>query len=346
MLFNKRFRERRRGELRAYLTQLGVMFALLTIFSPAGAAENPLELYARPVQPVTLPDGRRINWVCRGKSGPTVILEAGHAASSIAWIKVQSRLEGQVRACAYDRAGMGFSDPGPNPRDLAHLADDLKQALRAARLKPPYILVGHSLGGLAVRYYASLHPDEVAGLVLVDPSSPRQDARLYAVLGRTPPDLNAGRRACLQAAERGELVPEGPLYGKCVGEAPAGWPEPMRAARAALRRTPAYHRTLVSEFETLAGADSDQIEASRRSFGAMPLIVLTAGKPLENPSLPSPYREQVAALLVAMRDEAAALSTRGENRLIPNSGHNMQTDDPDAVARAILEVAAAARARR
>ncbi len=120
--------------------------------------------------------GRRLRLVCEGPAaapGPLVVLEAGAFGFAADWAAVQDRLAAEgVRSCAYDRAGMGFSDPGPSPRDGLATDADLHALLTKAGLPAPYILVGHSMAGLRVRLFARRHPGEVAGLVLVDAASP------------------------------------------------------------------------------------------------------------------------------------------------------------------------------
>lgn len=118
----------------------------------AAAAES------RPGRLAQLQDGRRLNLVCSGRGAPTVILESGFGATSGAWYKVRPALARGVRVCAYDRAGSGFSDPGPLPRDGAAIVRDLDQALTAAKIVGPYVLVGHSAGGLYARLFAARRP--------------------------------------------------------------------------------------------------------------------------------------------------------------------------------------------
>src|SRR6185312_2683799 len=125
----------------------------------------------------SLPDGRRLHVSCVGGGAPTVVLESGLGLPMTVWSKVQPRLAPHFRVCAYDRAGYGTSDPGPMPRDASHVATDLASLLEAERLPPPYVLVGHSLGGEFVRLFAAEHPDQVVGLVLVDPYFKGEDAK-------------------------------------------------------------------------------------------------------------------------------------------------------------------------
>ena len=120
--------------------------------------------------------GRRLRIVCQGPQAPRepiVILEAGAFGFAADWGVVQDKLAAQgVRSCAYDRAGLGFSDPSPAPRDGLNIASDLEKLLTAARIPGPYVLAGHSMGGLRLRQFAARNPDKVVGLVLVDAVTP------------------------------------------------------------------------------------------------------------------------------------------------------------------------------
>ena len=130
--------------------------------------------------------GRSLHVHCVGHGTPTVLLEAGHGADGGTWQRVQTDIAKQTRACAYDRAGLGFSDKPGKPRAVADALQDLRALLATARITGPYVLVGHSIGALYVRLYAAAHPDEVAGMVLVDGSMEDEDLREWSLL---PPEL-------------------------------------------------------------------------------------------------------------------------------------------------------------
>src|ERR687897_2419342 len=108
---------------------------------------------------------------CVGQGGPTVVLDAGSGGFSAQWVRVQRQVSGTTRVCAYDRAGMGWSEMGPDPRDAKQISSELHTLLSKAGIDGPHVLVGHSFGGLYMQTYAARYPDEVAGVALVDSSA-------------------------------------------------------------------------------------------------------------------------------------------------------------------------------
>lgn len=119
-------------------------------------------------------DNRRVEYALSGNGGKTVVFENGLGGTMDWWAKVLPELGGNVTAFAYNRPGYGNSEPASTPRDGQHIAEELRLLLRAKHLPPPYILVGHSLGGLYMQLFARLHPDEVSALILVDSTHPEQ----------------------------------------------------------------------------------------------------------------------------------------------------------------------------
>jgi pimeloyl-ACP methyl ester carboxylesterase len=146
--------------------------------------------------------GARLFLDCRGAGPQTVVLDSGLGVDSTAtWAAVRPAVARFARVCQYDRAGMASSPPGPRPRTSQRMVDELRALLRAAKVAPPYVLVGASFGGLNAQLFASEHPREVAGIVLVDGLHPDLDRRIEAILGRR---ASAARRAAL--ARNGEGV--------------------------------------------------------------------------------------------------------------------------------------------
>lgn len=295
---------------------------------------------AAPGRLVRLADGRRINFRCSGAGSPTVLLEGGFAATSLAWWKVQPHVATTNRVCAYDRAGYGFSDPGPMPRDGPAVARDLDAALRTARIAGPFVLVGHSAGGLYVRLFADRRPRDVVGMVLVDPSVEHQEQRFTAAAGRAvggTAGIAARVERCLKAAQEGALPSADPALAGCTPSRRLGQSDEVYRVRLAeALRAPTW-ATQLSEISTLWTSTSNAVEAGRRSYGAMPLIVLTAGRS---------YPGAAGMFWSALHAEIAVRSTRGSSRVVADSSHMMMVDRPDAIVAAIAEIVAAGRSPR
>ncbi len=296
------------------------LVAVAALFAVAASAPD------AGIDRVRLPDGRQIALRCTGSGSPTVLLEGGWGADSRAWSKVQPLIAATSRVCSYDRAGMGASDPGPLPRDGAAIARDLDTALRAARIAAPFVVVGHSAGGLYVRLFADRRPADVVGMVLVDPSVEHQDARLSAVFGPgagSTAGLRARSAACLAVA---------------TGKRPPTAAAPVRCDPTTPAKT---YATEVAELDSLWGATSDEVAAGRDRYGALPLIVLTAGD--TNAALPDRARRVVDRVWAGLHDELAERSTVGVRQTVTGTGHLIPRDRPDAIAAAVAEVIAAAR---
>jgi pimeloyl-ACP methyl ester carboxylesterase len=139
---------------------------------------------------VDIGGGRSLLIECTGTGSPTVVLEAGYGGSSQNWSQVAPALGHTTRTCAYDRAGLGSSLPMPGVHDAGDEIRDLDRLLRAARIPPPYVLVGHSYGGLLVRLFAGAHPGDTAAVVLVDAMGRDQTRRQLRVWPRpVAPDV-------------------------------------------------------------------------------------------------------------------------------------------------------------
>lgn len=166
-----------RSLLRALRYLLAAEFIMLLIIAVLGAryearsAARDRQLYAPPGRLVDV-GGYRLHLDCAGEGGPTVVMDAGLVGSWLDWRRVQPEVARFTRVCAYDRGGYGWSDPSPRPRTPDVIAEELHTLLERAGEKPPFVLVGHSLGGLNVRAYAERYRDQVAGLVLVDSAHP------------------------------------------------------------------------------------------------------------------------------------------------------------------------------
>ena len=153
-----------------------VVLAAIAVIYHAFGTEIYRRIYPPPGELVDV-GGHSLHISCVGEGSPTVFLESGSGATSVDWANIQPEVANTTRVCAYDRAGSGWSEPGPGPGDPQQIAGELHTLLGNAGIDGPYVLVGHSFGGLYVRMYAELYPNEVEGMVLVDSSHPEQSAR-------------------------------------------------------------------------------------------------------------------------------------------------------------------------
>jgi pimeloyl-ACP methyl ester carboxylesterase len=311
--------------------------------------------YVRPHELVEV-GGRRLNLVCMGSGSQTVLFEAGGSDWSLIWSLVQPETAKRFRACAYDRAGLGYSDPAPLPRGPIAIVDDLKALVTAARLTTPFILVGHSLGGFNAKLYSVLHPEDVAGLVLVDPSEERQDERSRSfIYGRFGARLAARSelsgtnflsylleryRRCARLADAGPLDPASIDYRRC-SDPPREPLGPLIAKeRARVQVTSNYQRAQASEILNSVYGGQGGDAAYQALFrpgvlGSRPLIVLTHGDYDAKDELEAMDHEA----MVRLHRQTARLSRAGLQRTVAGSSHNIEIDRPEAVIQAIEEVA-------
>lgn len=281
--------------------------------------------------------GRTLNIHCTGEGSPAVILDSGNGDPGMAWSHIQPEIAKLTRACWYDRAGEGWSDAGPFPRTSEAMARDLHELLRRADIPAPYVLVGHSLGGMNARIYNGLYPGDVAGAVLVDAAhedEPRRAPEFMLAPFRPPRYL---WRPIWVAGQTMRAVGLIRLMTPRV-ELPA---EPERRTREqvvqALRQQP---KALATQAD--ASLPESYAQAERAGgFGDRPLIVLTRGK-VEMPPNPTEIdREYAAYTQISMHEiqpKLARLSTRGRQVIVKQSGHRMHEDAPEAVIAAVREV--------
>ena len=180
------------------------MVVLLAVQTAAGAAPGDA-VYSAPGTIEPAADGARLNFYCMGAGSPTVIFESGWEDWAPAWAVVQPQVAKWTRACSYDRAGAGFSGPGPMPRTSVRIAEELHGALHHAGITGPYILVGNAFGGDPARTFAALYTAELAGLVLVE-----ADASDLEPKAMQDDDHRANARTsrgCARAAMRSRQVP-------------------------------------------------------------------------------------------------------------------------------------------
>jgi pimeloyl-ACP methyl ester carboxylesterase len=307
--------------------------------------------YASTADAVRLPDGRMLNFVCMGEGSPTVILTPGLGNLSFdSWAAVQPAMAKTTRVCAWDRPGFALSDGSPVPQTVATTTADLEAALVGGKIAGPYVMVGHSLGAFESLLFADRHPEQVAGMVLLDPSFPDQTERM-ARIGMPTPNQSANPgvalfRQCAADIRSGVVRFGGADPNRCFAFPPF-WPPELVQALGEKMMNPIQFESMAS---FVAAEHSRIVVNPARSYGDMPLIVLTAT--LEPPPPPGASAEMVAALAARTiewnkgHDELAALSSRGVNTPVPGGDHRLQASRPQVVIDAVEAVVAEARAAR
>jgi pimeloyl-ACP methyl ester carboxylesterase len=296
-----------------------------------------MDVYAKPQTLMPVTRRRRLNLRVSGEGSPTVILAAGYLGLMIDWALVQPYV--RARTVSFDNAGLGFSDAARGPRTSTAIVEDLRTALRGAGIDPPYVLVGHSAGGLRMRLFAARYPDEVVGLVMVDTVLADWEQRLY---GGACPSLaqdRAAYRKLLRMSLARTLRPASPEYIEHIGLPRPGLSAAVNEAFHEMWTRPSYVRTAISESLHLNASTAEEAAADRRALGDMPLTVLSAGQIASSPMIQTASQ---ADGWYAMHDEIAALSTRSLRRTV-DCGHNIPVERPRDVVDAIRDVLAMAR---
>jgi pimeloyl-ACP methyl ester carboxylesterase len=254
--------------------------------------------------------GHKLHIDCTGTGSPTVVLEPGLGEPSTAMAWIAPAVATTTRVCVYDRAGRGRSESAGAPRDGVETAVDLHNLLTNAGERGPFVLAGHSAGGIYVLNYAHLYPQQVAGVVLLDSMHPEQ----YTKIASWPAFYEMFRRASAVLPSVSRLGIGRAMYASAYGDLPARARDEQRAFWA----TPRHSRSVRDEFSQLRTAMAEA--RSLTTLGNKPLVVLTAEKDAEGGWM-------------AAQNELAALSTNTIHQFLPNATHSMLTEDRDTAAR-------------
>lgn len=290
-------------------------------------------------------EGRSLHLLSMGEGSPAVIFESGLMSTVLCWQDVQRQIAKDTRAVSYDRAGLGWSSPGPTPRDAEQIVNELRVLLDQAHVPAPVILVGHSFGGLTTRLFAARYPEQVAGLVLIDPVVPgewnpasehnqkriRTGAKILwraSVLSRLGVIrfvsflLRAGVKPLAEPLVR--LMSKGAPKGDGTSSSPLFWnlPSSERAMAPVFWVQPKFTETIASQLENLPRSAAQVAAAD--DLKEVPMTVISAAN--------TPARRRTEHIATAQ------LSSCGKHLTATQSGHWVVMDEPDVVLQAIREM--------
>jgi pimeloyl-ACP methyl ester carboxylesterase len=310
---------------RALLWLVVALLALAVVGAiyQAIATERAERAYPPPGEMVDV-GGHSLHINCVSQGGPTVVLDAGLGDMSAQWVWVLREVSDTTRVCAYDRAGMGWSETGPEPRDAKQISSELHTLLTKAGIEGPYVLVGHSFGGLYMQTYAARYPDEVAGVVLVESSHPEQFSHRPGTRESYEP-----QKQILDVASLLARIGIVRLLYK-LGAAPPELPHQQRAQITAL--SPSTRQVSTYALELRATPQSTTQTRNLRSLGDKPLAVVSAGT--QEPEW------------LELQDDLATLSPNSMHRVVKGATHTSvvyERSDAQASSAAIVEVVAAVR---
>ncbi|MBI2411239.1 MAG: alpha/beta hydrolase [Candidatus Kerfeldbacteria bacterium] len=285
-------------------------------------------------------DGHKMHIYCTGvvqPDAPTIILDAGNGRSSLDWSLVQPELSKTTRVCSFDRSGYGWSEPATTPRTGKNIVDEEKQMLEVAGITGPYILVGHSGGGMYARIFAKYYPQDVAGLVLVD------SAAVSADTFKPLEDLENAQWQQYYVMKTLATFNILPILGKIGGDKvipdfvqklPEEYHEPYLASIA----RPAYFNVMKAEGDELSTKDDEvwQELNSITNLGNIPIVVLSAQATFAETA--GPTAKEVDEYLAKTQKDLLKLSTNSKQVIAEKSNHDIHLDQPELVIQVVQDV--------
>lgn len=313
---------------------LGLLAVPVIVLLLSGArAKARLRRQYPPIGQLVDIDGYRLHMHVEGKGSLTVVLDSGAGGIGLGWELVRPAIAKVTRVVAYDRAGLGWSDPSPRPRDAVTMAEELHALMHHGNIPGPYILVGHSLGGPIARQFAARYPNEVAGLVMVDSAHEQQVKRFPERLVKTMQSM-MGMFSVMRLLSRigvfslnPKMVPLGDR-----GRLPARVAD---TARAVIASSDNHLKATIAETKNVNAAQTQPV----KTLGDLPLTVISHGQldavpPGIGPEIRGEYERTWQELQV----EITSLSSRGRRLVAERSGHNILFDQPEMIIQSVLEM--------
>lgn len=300
-----------------------LFLALLLASSQLVGQEQPLSTDISEI------NGRSQYLSCLGEGSPTIIIDAGMGEWSLHWLGVQAQLGEVTRTCVYDRAGYGYSEMSDVPRDAQNIVDELHTLLMTREIEPPYVLLGHSLGGVHMRVFAHQYPDETTALVLVD--SPNAEHVLPKEVRQFMEESYA------QFPELAEIAAQGFMQAEQM-PVPPYMPDELALQYQEQIATESFFATLYGEYVAL-DKSMEQI-ADLNDFGDLPILVIAAGLP--DDLLPAELMEVTATehflSWLPGQHSLTDLSSNSQIIIAEDSRHHIQFDQPDIIVDAVTAI--------
>jgi len=279
--------------------------------------------------------GYRLHMHVEGVGVPTVILDAGAGGIGLSWELIRPAIAKMTRVVTYDRAGLGWSDPSPYLRDAATMALELHSMLTNANVKAPYILVGHSLGGVVARQFAAKYPNEVAGLVMVDSAHEQQMKHFPGAVVKMVKSMK-GMFAIMKLMSKLGIFALKPNLISIGGNGKLS-KDLVSQMQSVMASSKSHAEAMVAESESVYAARTQPVS----TLGDLPLTVISHGQ-LDGeavpPSLGQKVRDDYEAAWQKLQVEITSLSTRGRRIVAEKSGHNVIFDQPEIVIESVLEM--------
>ena len=349
--------------MRKWVRRISYVFLTLLVlallggftYEQVGRAKDASQLPPRVGEAVDI-GGRTLNLYCSGQGTPTVILETGGNSPGYSWLLLQSKMAVFTRACWYDRAGVGWSDPPSSPRTSASVASDLHEALQRAGVLPPYVMAGGSVGGEYVRIYTARYPSDVAGLVLVDSASPDMHEPDFYL---TPANRISGGARHLFCVALPIIARFGVLRFVAGRERRPPPPDLTPEQGSVLAKLEAQPKAFRTDAEQACAAtdegrivpregggnpDIDNAARNAGSLGDRPLVVLTAGRYWAPPGFEKEAAEYHQVQVHQLQTSLVRLSTRGQQVVV--DAHHDMAESPDSIVTAVRQVVDELRANK
>ena len=312
---------------------LAVLLLVGSVYQAVATARDQKK-YLPPGQMVDM-GGYQLHLNCTGTGGPTVVMDYGLGGLSPLWSLVQPEVAKFARVCTYDRAGYAWSDPSPEPRTSEQMVKELHLLLDKAGIEGPYVLVGHSLGGLNVRLFASQYPEEVVGMVLVDGVPDQAYSPRFPEFADSMTQTRQMFRSLFWIAKLGILRLGVQLQG--AQAAPAfvrQFPEDTQGVILA-KFLPQTFETAIAESQLMERSAEQVAQASFPP--SLPLVVLSHSENMFA-NLPTPQADQAESRWQQQQQQVAQLSSNSRLSVVLHSSHDIHIDQPQAVIDAIAEV--------